>query len=297
MITDLIVHYFRKDPTIKRHIVKSVSWRILGTIDTVILGFIITGKLTTGIKIGTLELFTKIFLYFLHERIWLKIPFGQPRSMERQRSAGSVQANLFRQDFAITREQREGLNGHKAITIWLTGLSGSGKSTLSSALDKWLHEQKIRSFIIDGDNTRMGINSDLNFTREGRKENIRRVAELCRLFNEAGIVVISSFISPFESDRESARQIIGASGFREVYLAASLEKCMSRDVKGLYTKAMEGKIKDFTGVSSPYEAPSDPDLVINTDDRSPEESLEMLKNWLKGQNMVQHGTVAGQTLL
>jgi adenylylsulfate kinase len=297
MLTDIILHYYRKDPTIRRHIAKSISWRILGTVDTVILGFIITGKLSTGLKIGGLELFTKILLYFLHERIWLKIPFGQPRYVERQRRSDTSETNLFRQDFAISRNDRQELSGHKAFTIWLTGLSGSGKSTLSSALDKWFHEQKIRSFIIDGDNTRMGINSDLNFTREGRKENIRRVAELCRLFNEAGVVVISSFISPFQSDRESARQIIGDDSFKEVYVAASLEKCMSRDVKGLYTKAKEGKIKDFTGLTSPYEAPTDPDLIINTDVQSTEESFETLRNWLMRQEIFTSKVDAAPTSL
>jgi adenylyl-sulfate kinase len=172
-------------------------------------------------------------------------------------------------------------NGHPAITIWFTGLSGSGKSTLASAIDQWLYEQGVHSYIIDGDNTRMGINSDLNFSREGREENIRRVAELCRLFNDAGIVVISSFISPFSADREKARNIIGAECFHEIHIAASLETCIRRDTKGLYQKALKGEIRDFTGVNSPYEIPENPEIRLETDQMNMQECLDALKQWLQ----------------
>lgn len=282
MIIDLLQTYIKKDPTIRRHFAKAITWRIVGTLDTILLGYLITGDLPTGIRIGALELFTKVLLYFIHERIWLSVPFGQPEIFKRQRKKSSADTNLFRQAFAVDRKSRERLNGHPAFTVWFTGLSGSGKSTMASRLDEWLHGQGIRSYIIDGDNTRMGINSDLNFTREGREENIRRVAEICRLLNDAGVVVISSFISPFESDRIRAREIIGKGCFHEIHIAASLEACIERDTKGLYRKALNGEIRDFTGVNSPYEAPVSPDLKLETDRIGPEECLEQLKEWLQG---------------
>ena len=279
MIIDLLRNHFRKDPTVKRHFAKAVTWRIVGTMDTILLGFLITSDLPTGIRIGVLELFTKILLYFIHERIWLKISFGLPTILKRQRKQPQESGNLFRQQFAINRQERERQHGHPAFTIWFTGLSGSGKSTLASALDEWLHQRGVHSYIIDGDNTRMGINSDLNFSREGREENIRRVAELCKLFNDAGIVVISSFISPFEADREMARKIIGTDSFHEVHIAASLETCIQRDTKGLYQKALNGEIRDFTGVNSPYEIPTNPAIRLHTDESDMNVCLDILKEW------------------
>jgi adenylyl-sulfate kinase len=280
MIIDLLRNHYQKDPTVKRHLTKAITWRFVGTLDTILLGFLITGDLPTGVRIGVLELFTKILLYFIHERIWVSIPFGMPEVFKRQRKKTQETANLFRQQFAINRQERERKNGHPAFTIWFTGLSGSGKSTLASAIDQWLFEQGFHSYIIDGDNTRMGINSDLNFSREGREENIRRVAELCRLFNDAGIIVISSFISPFMADRARAKNIIGANAFHEVHIAASLETCIQRDTKGLYQKALKGEIRDFTGVNSPYEAPVDPVVRLDTDHVNMQDCLQTLKAWL-----------------
>ena len=280
MIIDLLRNHYRKDPTVKRHFAKAVTWRVVGTLDTILLGFLITGDLPTGVRIGALELFTKILLYFIHERIWVSIPYGLPEVFKRQRKKTQEGSNLFRQQFAVNRQERERKNGHPAFTMWFTGLSGSGKSTLASAIDEWLHQEGIHSYIIDGDNTRMGINSDLNFSREGREENIRRVAELCRLFNDAGMVVISSFISPFSADRERARNIIGEHCFHEVHIAASLETCIQRDTKGLYQKALKGDIRDFTGVNSPYEAPIDPEIRLDTDQLNMQECLQSLKEWI-----------------
>lgn len=289
MFLDFIFRPFTKDPTLKRHIVKSLSWRFLGTIDTVLLGFIITGKLSTGIKIGGLELFTKILLYFFHERIWHVIRFGQPAALKRQSVKETSQSNLVKQSFSITRAHREQLNGHPAFTIWLTGLSGSGKSTLASSLDKWLHQEGVHSYVIDGDNTRMGINNDLNFSREGREENIRRVAEIAKLFNDAGVIMICSFISPFIADRQNARQIIGHDHFVELYVSAPLDTCIQRDAKGLYKKAMEGQIKDFTGVNSPYEAPINPDILIDSSVRTIDDSLKEVTEWLKQNKLLLMG--------
>lgn len=192
----------------------------------------------------------------------------------------SVTNHLFQQKYSVSRKEREELNGHVAFTVWFSGFSGSGKSTLAAALDQWFYNRQIRSYITDGDNTRLHLNRDLDFSREGRKENIRRVAEVARLFNDAGVVVISSFISPFEEDRISAKAIVGAEHFVEVYIATPLEICMERDAKGLYAKAQKGEIKDFTGINSPYEVPVNPDIIVDTTNSTIETSLEIITNWL-----------------
>lgn len=188
--------------------------------------------------------------------------------------------HLFHENYSVSRKEREELNRHASFTIWLTGFSGSGKSTIAAALDQWFYKREIRSYITDGDNTRMNLNRDLDFSREGRKENIRRVAEVARLFNDAGVVVISSFISPFEEDRIGAKAIVGAAHFIEVYISTPIEKCISRDTKGLYAKAKKGEIKDLTGINSPYEAPSNPDIVVDTTIDTIEASLKIITDWL-----------------
>jgi adenylyl-sulfate kinase len=192
----------------------------------------------------------------------------------------SAANNLFQENYSVLRKDRVELNGHASFTIWLTGYSGSGKSTIAAVLDQWFYKRQIRSYITDGDNTRMHLNRDLDFSREGRKENIRRVAEVAKLFNDAGVVVISSFISPFEEDRVSAKAIVGAEHFVEVYIATPLETCIQRDAKGLYEKARNGEIKDLTGINSPYEAPSNPDIVVDTTIDTIETSLEIITDWL-----------------
>lgn len=192
----------------------------------------------------------------------------------------SATNNLFQQNYSVSRQEREQLNAHTSFTIWLTGFSGSGKSTLAAALDQWFYKRQIRSYITDGDNTRMHLNSDLDFSPEGRKENIRRVAEVAALFNDAGVVVISSFISPFEEDRIAAKAIVGTENYIEVYIATPLEKCIQRDTKGLYKKAQKGEIKDFTGINSPYEVPTNPDIVVDTTVDAIETSLQIITTWL-----------------
>jgi len=188
--------------------------------------------------------------------------------------------NIREQAFTITRLDREKRNGHKGLVIWLTGLSGSGKSTLSNALEKALHQKGIATFNLDGDNTRLGINKDLGFSLIERTENIRRVAEIARLFRDAGIVVITSFISPLEKDRKSAKSIIGEKDFVEVFVDCPLSICEERDVKGLYAKARRGEIKDFTGIDSPFEKPKQPSLLLKTDTFSAEECVEKMLNWI-----------------
>ena len=195
----------------------------------------------------------------------------------------SIQANgnnIVWHNMDITKEVREQHLGQKAITVWMTGLSGSGKSTLANALEKRLFSMGKHSMLLDGDNVRMGLNKNLGFTEEDRVENIRRVAEVAKLMNDAGLIVIASFISPFKKDRQNAREIIG-DGFVEVYIDTPLNECERRDVKGLYKKAREGKISNFTGISSPYEAPENPDICVDTTDRKMEESVDLILEGLK----------------
>lgn len=161
--------------------------------------------------------------------------------------------------------------------IWFTGLSGSGKSTLSDELEKYLFENDHGTYLLDGDNIRSGLNKDLDFSDEGRKENIRRLGELCKLFLDAGKIVLTAFISPFKSDREMVRQAVGSENFIEVFVDCPLEVCESRDVKGLYAKARKGEIPNFTGISSPFEKPESADLIIKTAEYSLTECLNQLK--------------------
>jgi bifunctional enzyme CysN/CysC len=174
--------------------------------------------------------------------------------------------NVHRQALSITREAREHLNGHQGKVIWFTGLSGSGKSTVANALEKVLHSQGKRTYILDGDNIRQGMNKDLGFTDADRVENIRRVAEIAKLMMDAGLVVMTAFISPFRSEREMARELIGADNFIEVFVNTPLEVCEHRDSKGLYKKARSGQLPNMTGINSPYESPTRPQFSINTNE-------------------------------
>jgi adenylylsulfate kinase len=289
MAVDIIYQFFRKDPTIKRHFIKAISWRLVGSVDTVILGALISGKWVIGVKIGTMELATKIMLYFIHERIWKRIPWGLSTEQLQHFGAKAIQSNLVTEKRSVTRTDWEQKNKHRSFTIWLTGLPASGKSTLANALESHFFSQQIAAFVLDGDNTRLGINKDLNFTASGRKENIRRVAEIAKLFNEAGTIVIASFISPFEADREAAKAIIGNSSFIEVYLNTSLQTCMQRDVKGNYKKAQKGIIKNFTGISSPYEVPMQPDIALDANNELPEALVHTIHEWLKGKGYLGEG--------
>jgi bifunctional enzyme CysN/CysC len=172
--------------------------------------------------------------------------------------------NVHQQALSIARTDRERLNGHKGKVIWFTGLSGSGKSTLANALEIELHRRGLRTYILDGDNIRQGLNKDLGFTDADRVENIRRIAEVAKLMVDAGMIVMTAFISPFRREREMARELIGADSFIEVYVSTSLEVCEERDVKGLYKQARSGKIPNMTGINSPYEAPVEPEYEVNT---------------------------------
>jgi len=200
----------------------------------------------------------------------------------------STPPNLTTEVFAVSRAQKETLNGHKAVTLWLTGLSASGKSTIARLLEEKLHAEGIRTIILDGDNTRLGINKDLGFSPEARTENIRRVAEIAKLMNDAGMVVIACFISPLVSDRQMAREIIGKTAFSEIFIDAPLDICIQRDPKGLYRKALAGEIKEFTGISAPYEVPEPADYHLYTQAETPEHSVQELYKWLIAEKIMAH---------
>ena len=165
---------------------------------------------------------------------------------------------------SVTRHRRQQLNRHRSVILWFTGLSGAGKSTLAHAVEEQLHQMACRTFVLDGDNVRHGLCKDLGFSDEDRRENIRRIAELAKLMLEAGVITLTAFISPFQADRQLARELVAAEDFIEIYCRCDLAVCEQRDVKGLYQKARQGHIAQFTGISSPYEAPQQPELIIDT---------------------------------
>jgi adenylylsulfate kinase len=181
--------------------------------------------------------------------------------------------NIVWHNATVTRERREKMNKHRAKLLWFTGLSGSGKSTLAHALEEELHQRSCRTYVFDGDNVRHGLCRDLGFTVEDRTENIRRIGEMAKLFVDAGVIALTAFISPIREDRDRARGLFPHGDFIEVYVKCSLETCEERDVKGLYKKARAGVIPHFTGISSPYEAPANPEIVIETENRSVEECV------------------------
>ena len=172
--------------------------------------------------------------------------------------------HVIRQKAAVNRPRRETLNGHRSINLWFTGLSGSGKSTLAHAVEEQLHLMGCRTYVFDGDNVRHGLCRDLGFSLPERKENLRRIAEMIKLFLDAGVISLTAFISPLESDRAMAKEIIGPDNVIEVYCNCPLEICEQRDVKGLYKKARRGEVKNFTGIDSPYEAPEEPEIRLDT---------------------------------
>ncbi|GIP35215.1 adenylyl-sulfate kinase [Paenibacillus sp. J2TS4] len=180
----------------------------------------------------------------------------------------------------VTKPDRHRLNRHKSCVLWFTGLSGSGKSTLANAVQKRLHELEKRTYVLDGDNIRHGLSKGLGFSPEDRKENIRRIGEVSKLFVDAGIITLTAFISPYREDRDMARQLLDPDEFIEIYVKCPLEECERRDPKGLYQKARNGEIPEFTGISSPYEEPQYPDLVIDSGQLTIEQSVEKVVQYL-----------------
>jgi adenylylsulfate kinase len=183
---------------------------------------------------------------------------------------------LIEHDFNVNQKMRNDLNGHPSLLIWFTGLSGSGKSTLANLLEIELHENDFRTYLLDGDSLRLGLNNDLGFSPEDRSENIRRIGEVSKLMLNAGMITIAAFVSPFEKDRAMVQAIVGAENYMEIFVDTSLEECIKRDVKGLYKKAIAGEIKEFTGISSPYEKPSNPTIIISTEEQTLEEALAII---------------------
>lgn len=184
--------------------------------------------------------------------------------------------NITWHEMSVSKQSRQERNGHRSFTVWLTGLSGAGKSTLANALDATLFEMGMHTALLDGDNLRKGINSNLGFGSEARNENVRRVAEVAKLFVDAGVIVIVAVISPMESEREDARQRFGKDEFFEVFVDCPIAVCQERDPKGLYKKALKGEISDFTGIDSPYERPSSPDVTIQTNIQSTQEGVHQI---------------------
>lgn len=185
-----------------------------------------------------------------------------------------MKANIKPHSFDISKEDRANSNAHSAFLIWFTGLSGSGKSTIANLVEQSLFKQGIKTYILDGDNIRKGINKDLSFTSTDRTENIRRIAEVSNLMIDAGLVVLASFVSPYKKDRENIRTIVKDVNFVEIYINTSIEECERRDVKGLYKKARAGEIKNMTGISAPYEAPENPDIEIKTQEEQLQDSVK-----------------------
>ena len=194
----------------------------------------------------------------------------------------------------VTRARRQQQNKHRSLILWFTGLSGSGKSTLAHAVEEKLHQMGCRTFVFDGDNVRHGLNSNLGFSKEDRKENIRRIGEMCKLFIEAGVIALTAFISPFREDRERVRKLVQEGDFIEIFCDCSLEICESRDVKGMYAKARRGEIKEFTGISAPYERPENPEMIIETGKFNLEQCVEMIITYLGEREIFTTGLQEGE---
>ena len=190
-------------------------------------------------------------------------------------------SNVIYHQATVTRKRRNKLNKHRSVVLWFTGLSGSGKSTLAHALEEKLFQKGCRTFVLDGDNVRHGLNSNLDFSESDRTENIRRISEVSKLMLESGLIVMTAFISPFNKDRNEARKLISNDDFIEIYCKASLEVCEARDVKGLYKRARAGEIKNYTGIDSPYEEPENPELTINTNDETLDNSVSKILSFLE----------------
>ncbi|MDM5212391.1 adenylyl-sulfate kinase [Peribacillus sp. RS7] len=198
----------------------------------------------------------------------------------------SKSTNVTWHETSLTKELRRKQNGHESTVLWFTGLSGSGKSTIANAVAKELYNRNIRSYVLDGDNIRHGLNKDLGFSEEDRTENIRRIGEVSKLFVDSGQFVLTAFISPFRADRQIVRDLLDEGEFIEVYIKCPIEECEVRDPKGLYDKARKGIIKDFTGIDSPYEEPEQPEIILESDQYSIEECVEQVIAYLTAKKAI-----------
>lgn len=192
-----------------------------------------------------------------------------------------MKENIISHNYQVSKTDRQENNNHTSFLIWFTGLSGSGKSTIANVVEQELYKLGIKTYTLDGDNIRKGINSDLTFAPEDRTENIRRIAEIGNLMVDAGLVTLAAFVSPYKKDRENIKNIVKDVNFVEVYINTSVEECERRDVKGLYKKARAGEIKNMTGISAPYEAPENPDIEIKTEEKTVEEAVHDIMNFIK----------------
>jgi adenylylsulfate kinase len=195
-------------------------------------------------------------------------------------------SNVIWHHATVSRKRRNQLNKHKSLVIWFTGLSGAGKSTLAHAVEEELHQRDLLTFVLDGDNVRHGLNSNLGFNEFDRKENIRRIGEVAKLMIETGVIVLTAFISPFREDREAVRKLIPHGEFIEIFCKTSLKTCEARDVKGLYKRARAGEIKNYTGIDSPYEDPIKPELIVDTDQLSLVQSVKIILDLLSERNII-----------
>ncbi len=191
-----------------------------------------------------------------------------------------MKENIIPHTYQISLQDRRKANNHNSLLLWFTGLSGSGKSTIANVVEQKLFQQGIKTYTLDGDNTRKGINKDLTFAPEDRTENIRRIAEVSNLMIDAGLVVLAAFVSPYKKDRQNIRSIVKDANFVEVYINTSVEECERRDVKGLYKKARAGEIKNMTGISAPYEAPENPDIEIKTENETVEAAAQRIVDYI-----------------
>ena len=196
--------------------------------------------------------------------------------------------NIIYHQASVTRIRRNKLNNHRSVVLWFTGLSGSGKSTLAHSLEEKLFQRGFRTFVLDGDNVRHGLNSNLDFSDASRTENIRRISEVSKLMLESGLIVMTAFISPFKKDRYEAKKLISNNDFFEIYCKATLEICEARDVKGLYKRARAGEIKNYTGIDSPYEEPENPDLIVDTDNETLGDSVSKIINFLEKNFLIKY---------
>jgi len=257
-----------------------------------VVSYFITGSIKVGLAIGGFEVFTKMVLYYFHERLWFSyVSLGRSTSatgnsplatgnQKLETRNQKPETNIVQQSYTISLNDRIEQNKHSPKVFWMTGLSGSGKSTIANALQNELFQKGYQVYVLDGDNVRGGLNKDLDFSDDGRIENIRRISEVAKLFADAGFVVITAFISPFQSDREQAKNIIGSEYFCEVFVDTPLEICEQRDVKGLYKKARAGEIPNFTGIGSAFEKPEAADVVLRTDSMEVEEAVQYLVRML-----------------
>jgi len=200
----------------------------------------------------------------------------------------AMSTNVVWHHATVTRQRREAQNNHRGVILWFTGLSGSGKSTLAHAVEESLHQRGCHTFVLDGDNVRHGLCGDLGFSNEARIENIRRVGEIAKLFMEAGVIVLTAFISPFCADRERVRGMVEHGDFIEIYCNSPLAVCESRDVKGLYKKARAGQIAEFTGISSPYEVPENPELIVKTGTVGLNDCVRYVISGMVGRGIIDH---------